>query len=552
MNQNKSKKIIIILIIILTILILIGGFVYAYLTTDIFRNDKELFLKYIMKMADTKEGFIDETLMKYFEKKKTSQYANNGTFNVNVAVQKDQDKFKKLNNFNITFSGQMDEANSRVMQDISLNYSNSIKFPLAYKQISDTIGLQTKYVGAKFIAIKTEKINELPKEVGKEIENINNNLINIQSARNVKITEEQKEYILKTYIEIINKELNINSFSKIEEANSNGYKISLTGEELKNVLTQLLETLKNDKTTLDTINQILGLNKIETDNIKELIENINNNTNSDNEKIEIIVYIHNGNANKLGITTNNGTIYIEKIVENGQIKISITYESNNEKISKVSFTTIFDGINTLQNVKENYELILEYNSQETGETSYKYQLNNNVDFPNAVNIEEFNSENSMTLTDYSTDSVSDFLNAVTERITQVNKQQMEELGVAEGENPLKYIMPSLEIYSNYIDTDSMNELEITTFNQKFDVYAGTNLKGVTVKGLFTTILNNNDSQKENGRKIEEINFDGDEYEATEQNITLLKSTIETEASYKVEFEKNENTGIIYRVVINKK
>ena len=52
--------------------------------------------------------------------------------------------------------------------------------------------------------------------------------------------------------------------------------------------------------------------------------------------------------------------------------------------------------------------------------------------------------------------------------------------------------------------------------------------------------------------IEEINIDGEEYEVTEQNITFLKSNINVEDAYRVEFEKDSNTGLIYRAVINKR
>lgn len=99
--------------------------------------------------------------------------------------------------------------------------------------------------------------------------------------------------------------------------------------------------------------------------------------------------------------------------------------------------------------------------------------------------------------------------------------------------------------------NEISEEEVATFNEKFEMYESTNLQGVTVKGLLSTIQLNNESQEDN-RKIKEIHFDGEEYDVTDQNITLLKSSVETETAYRVEFERDENTGIIYRVVINKK
>ena len=68
----------------------------------------------------------------------------------------------------------------------------------------------------------------------------------------------------------------------------------------------------------------------------------------------------------------------------------------------------------------------------------------------------------------------------------------------------------------------------------------------------STIQLNNEGQQNKDRRIREIHFDGEEYEVTDQNILLLKSNVELETAYRVEFEKEENTGIIYRAVINKK
>ena len=166
----------------------------------------------------------------------------------------------------------------------------------------------------------------------------------------------------------------------------------------------------------------------------------------------------------------------------------------------------------------------------------------------------------MILNDYEEEQVNNFLKQVEERIKKVNKQQMEELGLKENENPLiqMFMMPFWQslAYSQAAgaisNSGNMSELEVTTFNQKFENYEGTNLQGVTVKGLLSTIQLNNESQEDENKKIKEIHFDGEEYEVTDPNIVFLKSSVETETAYRVEFERDENTGMIYRAVINKK
>ena len=125
---------------------------------------------------------------------------------------------------------------------------------------------------------------------------------------------------------------------------------------------------------------------------------------------------------------------------------------------------------------------------------------------------------------------------------------MEELGVSEDQNPIQYLIPSF-LEGNQANAQ-IDEQSVNAFNAKFELYQSTNTKGATVKGLLTTIQNNNEMS--GNSKIEEINMDGEEYEVTDQNITYLKSSINVDDAYRVEFEKDSSTGLIYRAVINKR
>ena len=130
---------------------------------------------------------------------------------------------------------------------------------------------------------------------------------------------------------------------------------------------------------------------------------------------------------------------------------------------------------------------------------------------------------------------------------------MEQKGIVSEQNPLNYIMPSIivEKLTGNTTGNNISEEEIATFNDKFYLYEGTSQKGVTVRGLMSIIQTNNESATSDNRKIKEIHFDGVEYETTDQNITLIKDSIEPETLYRVEFELDANSGLIYRTVINK-
>ena len=570
MNQKKNTKILLIIIVII-ILAGVGILVFA---TDIFKSDKEMFFKYMADIGDPKKGFIDEELKQYFEKKNNTPYNDEGEFSINISCDPNtlsenlQKNVDSTNNFNISFSGQVDTANSKAAQNISLNYSNDVKFPINYKQIENKIGLQTKYVGSKFVAIETEKLNKFSEDLD-DVESYEEMVDKLQKMEKVELTEDEKSHIKDTYITVINQQLEKDKFSKVKESDMSGYKLSLTGTDLQNVLVKLLETLKNDQTTVDKLNEYLKIQKnsakITASQIDDAIKSIKDDTDFSDKNFEIAVYQKNRDVCKLVIETTEGTIAIEKKIEGNQQNIVVSYEMKEDKKSKISFSANFENLESLQNIKENYELIMSLPEVAESSTTtdvdsevvvYKYNFSNDVNFTDSATVEDFSSDNSLMLTDYDSDQVSSFLNAVVERISEVNEQQMGQLGLEASENPIVNIIPSIGLYLGNMNVlnqvnSNMSEAEINNFNQKFEAYESTNLKGVTVKGLLSTISLNNQSE-ETSNEVKEINYNGEEYEASEQNITLIKGEIDTEKSYRVEFEKDQDTGLIYRAVINEK
>lgn len=565
MKQKKSK-IIIILIIIVILVIILASLGIAYFATDLFKSNKTLFAKYAGQIADENQGFIENALQQYNEKKQSNTYSDKGTFSVNASANSSTTNLDNVNKFNVTYTGQVDTTNSKSEQNVSINYSDSVKFPVNYKKIGNKIGLQTDYVGSKYIGIESDKMEKL---------SLDTNTINSseaeQTSSNVDIKEikdgttELKNILQNPFSQedIVNIKNNIISimdgisdskFSNINDSNGKGYKLVLSGDDLKNVLIQLLQKLSQDTETLDKINEYLqnqgNSNKLTATQIEKEITNITNNSDFDNETLELTVYKKNGKTNKFIIKIEDLEIDVEKNNSNNNIEYNVVVDANynNEKM-KISLKTVYQGLETMQQVNENYELSIE-NSQNT----YIYHLTNVVDFTQTKEIEDFTSDNSLILTDYDKDVVSNFLVQVGQRIQEVNSTQMAQLGIEESDNPILHLIPSFGTYSDIIsnmNTSQINEQDVNTFNQKFELYESTNLGGATVKGLLTTINLNNESQEEN-RKIEEINFNGQEYEASTQNIAFIKEDIKTDAYYRVEFEKDQSTGLIYRAVINPK
>lgn len=582
MGQKKNSKIILIVIILLVMLILITGIAYTFFATDILKSNKELFFKYITQMGDEKEGFFENQLNQYFEKQKNTPYHNEGTFALNVTSENGEPKeYEKVNQFNISFSGTTNKVNNSSEQNISLNYSDEVTFPFSYRKIKETIGLQTQYVGSKYVAIQTD---ELLHQSDNEIEGADDFIKakeKIGKLVQFPFTKEEWKQVQETYMKVINDQLQDSQFSKIEENNKKGYKLNLQAEQIKNIQIQILETLKMDQMTLDKINQYreeLDIStKITANTIDNEIKDLQRNTSSEEENYEITVFEEKGKTTAIVLTMQEVEIKVEKKKQdNSQLQYTISIRTLKEDNNmNIAFHANYTGLENLQNVNENYEIKIELNMPQNanlttntsnfGETTdkmiYQYQFNNQINFTDTVNIEEFSDNNAMILNNYESEQVNNFLQQVVERIQMVNQQQMEELGLSENENPMiKMLDPVLGMFSygqtttmGNINSINIAEEEVNSFNTKFENYESTNLKGTTVRGLLSTIQQNNLVNEENEeRKIKEIHFDGEEYETTDQNIVFIKDAIEIEESYRVEFERDEDTGLIYRAVINKK
>ena len=560
-SKNKGLKIAIIIVII--ILALGITFSCLYFFTDLFKSNKELFFKYTAQIVQQENGFIGEGLKQYLDKKQNTPYEDNGNIDFDISLPDLGQNDDVLDNFNISFSGKINKPNAKNEQNITLNYSNDVNFPFYYRKSNDMQGIQSEYIGTKYIAIKD----------GQELQGADNVDLSfvdtVASLQNLQIPYDQIQNLKTTYFDNIINQIENGKFSKISEENKVGYRLSLTGDELKNVLTQILETLKDDENTIDQLNALLGLqqssSKIRTTDIDNLIEDLNN---AEVGEIEITVYKNNGKVSGLEIKQESLELSLERTESEGQETYNATINllNNTDTNLNLGLVARFNGLNS-NNIKESYEISVQGKNQNE-DLNYKYTINNSVQFAEAVDIEDFSAQNAVILNDQDEEYVSGLLNAIQDRLIAVNQNQMEQLGATAEQNPLYFVLPT-QILSDVLGIQSNNQLsevEATEFNEKFYLYEGTSQRGVTVRGLLSTIaLNNgyedsssegdepeeNENKRNNNPQITEIHFDGEEYEVSEQNITLIKDMIETETLYRVEFELDSNTGLIYRVVINK-
>lgn len=703
MQKKNSKLQVVILIILICILIALGTFSYLYFFTDLLKSPSEAFIKYATQIGSNKNGFISDNLQEYYNKQNSSPYEENGNMNFKISIPNLEEELKLVQNFNISTSGKADRTNQNIEKQINLNYSNNQEFPMTYIRNKNTEGIQTKYVGKKFIAIREEK-NENEQQVNtennienditqnnsnNESENNNNNLEEekqageekeiaqqedekqsgadvtklskkVESAKNRKVEAQDIIEIYNNYGKIIKEQVKENNCIKISDNQNTAYKLKLTGEQTRDILIQMLEKLKQDDKTLSIISdyyKLLGSSTgLKSSDINKNIEKLKQSDKLKNTDTEISLYTQKGKLNKILVTSANNKIEISKNENKSETlyNIILEIEDSENNISKFNLDIKYIGLEDLEEITESYNLKIETpytdntlnsevkilskeeeksavetmvadaksekllkgenadtitdtdiqnilnsgnnefytnmkvekqdeitfkitfintsdeflidnkgkitkepdknerkeeKSKKTEKIQYETKFENKVKFVPNVSIERLTSENAVILNDKDQEYVDNLLSSIEQRWKDVNAKFMEELGASEEQNPIKYIIPTY-ILSQNANGQNTNQEEVNTFNTKFELYQSTNSKGATVKGLLTTIQNNNEVEGNN--KIEEVNLNGEEFEVTEQNITLMKSSINVEDDYKIEFEKDSDTGLIYRAVVNKK
>lgn len=493
----KKKTLLIIIISLIVLLVVAGGvFTYLFLATDLFKSDKQLFLKYAVNMADNKNDI--NVLDSYNNRKKTMAYENSGSFTVNtelmnkstsdIATQMVQSVINFGNDTNISFSGKVDNANKKVEENVQINYSDTVNFPFTYKQDGEIYGIKADIVTPNYIAIQNNNLPELLQKLGAtDVTNIPNKL-KVQEIQSLKLTDEEKTHILNTYIIPMINGIADEKFSKEENTDKSvSYALTLNYQEINNIIAQMLQTLSTDTMMINKINSILQeiyqnqSMKITSEDIQKVVNNINAAT-IDDGVATIKVVQKDGKTIFLSVNANELTLKFEKVLNNSNVVYNISLTDNKGNAFTIGLS--YSGIDT-NNVFENFSVNI--SAQEAMNVSYTFE--NTITFGNQVSIEPMDLTKTAVLNNYPAEQVQPFMTQLGNVITKINTNQMTQIGYpTDMVNPMVmwFTMPVyLQIYnsaSESIQNNNLNEQEKDANNMEFESYKG-QIKGSQVKNL---------------------------------------------------------------------
>ena len=564
----KAKTIEKLIIIVIVLIFILGGiFAYLYFATDVLKTNAQLFFKYLGQMVDVQDGFIDNQLTEYSKKKYTGKYEDSGKFYMDVNISgMDSETLQTLNDFNIEYSGKVDNTTRKNEQDISLNYSSDVNFPFKYKYADETLGLQTDYVSSKYVGIENRNLKQFIEKFGvtdtTEFPDTIDFFSNFTNQETITYTNEEREQIINTYKSILEGKLGQKEFTKTKENNTESYSVEITNQELKDLVLNVLETLKNDQILIPKMEEAT----------KEIIESMNANS-AEEITIQNIIQgiIDDINASEIDEGTNIITVsQIDKklssiAIKNDQTELKITktntqgtltygieinmLDVETQESMRYFLTASYQGLEQLASVNETYQygLVGTMNGQEQ---KMVYNLNCTDTFNDGITIADYAEDEIQKLNEYDAEQIVTLITSIVERIGQVNTMQMEEIGFSEYGNPLLFASPltslSMLMYnqaSDVVNESSMSEVEMEAFNQRFMQYEGEQ-SGTTVRALLQTVISNNVGETDENRKIE---VSGD-ITLTKEDTKVPTEDVNTGSMYNVQMQYNDE-GIISQIII---
>lgn len=584
MNERVIKRLI--LIIVILILAIAGVFAYLYFGTDLLKSEEQLFYKYFGKALEIENS---DKLAEYINKRLTNNYEITGKYTANLQADVDEqtnDGLDKINNARIEFTGKVDNVSHKNEHNFNIRYSDDVSFPFDFRSSNNLIGLQSDYVSSAYIGIENENIQEfLENTIGMQdasgfpdsLEMFSGN----SNAQMKELSEEEKKHLQDTYLPIIQEALSSKEFTASEENSVTSYNVTVSQDDLNNIMQNVLNTAREDDMVLSIYEQATNQSR---DVLIEAIDNfIEAQSNND------ISYGYDGTSSDITISievddAKNSTIVLK---EDGQ-EIRFGIRCNNEDIvcsletsTQESNDRVYITLTIYGMSSDNVNTVLEngyITSTDDGkEQTYIYQYTSNVTFNDSVSIEDFNNENIQILNDYGQEQVLPFLEQVGARIEEVNKNQMEELGLSEDQNPLILMMPA-PIASTIILTNQINE-SFEDIDENMDENTNEDINvaqareanrllesniiaqqaaqqyfsGTEVSDLLSMIVSNNTSIKDNEEMqisvtVEASNWDG-ENKPDGKIVSENFDSPNMESFYNVEYTKDEATELINQIII---
>ena len=400
-------------------------------------------------------------------------------------------------------------------------------------------------------------------------------------------SEEEKQKLKTTYINIITTNVSKDNFSKEKnqaiqiDGNSiyaNAYSLTLTKEQMNNLYIKIIEQCKQDEIILNKLDKMQTLWDLlnQNDNpislreqfIQEMEKIINQITknNIGQEEAKIIIYENKGTTLKITIQHPDNEINIDTLSLQNEKYTQISYhntkkeqllicKSNNEE-TNISLKNIenektteysllieekINGNNGIKNVTATYE-----NNTSLVEATIQQEMNSVNQFEEEIVLKEENAINLSELEEEPLQSiVKQVNNGVSQKITEIMSNDIKKEDIWE----VLKIMGLVKEGQSF-EVIGVTEAEKNRFNSKFEILQGENLESSNILNLIQAIENNFIDMEVISNT--ELRLKLDRANKNQEVVTNLTSFIEENKNrkYNVKVEYDQTTGLVNGVILS--
>lgn len=586
----KGKKISVIVIIIVAVLAVAGTvFGYLFFKTDILRMSNELFAKYINQNIEIYNKLSDSKVL--------NTYKN----------LKDEDKYEENSELTVTYSegGEISNPFNNLKAKLNVQKDNDENYYYADGQIifaeeeyleseiikeKDVYGVRFSDVAKQFIGVKNDQnLEETAKDIGIDsiyLNTIMNIIDGTQSASEEVISTQNAEDLKSKYMKILTDSIAKGTFSKQKKAmitynnattKTNAYTVSLSSQQVENMLIQILNTAKSDTTLLDKFSSFVDEEDINAqidEQIRKITEEYEIPT------LKITVYENSKKTIRTVVELGSNKAIIENTETNGTIKsniqvslmqdeninqyaIGITRKNlndNEENEIKLTDLNNEDDENATIAITSNLQKDSTSTTIESGVSYKKGILSIGVSINDEIKFES-DFEKKQTLAERNYIVLNDLSSERRKTIVEDLKKKVPEKAELRTELLLEALQLKKSTAPDVPDYE-MPQVEINKFNSKFEFYAGDQVSASNVKVLLNIVKDNLGSAEitpinpENASGVirdEDIKYNFklniEKGKSNEQESQNVSDKIKDKKKYKVTINYKEINGLIDNIII---
>lgn len=364
----KSKKKVIAIIFVLIILALGAAAAYIYFFTDLFRTPEDLFYKYVEKAAKTESQYDYQDFLKGLEASQTKSYKGKSNIGIELkgnsySTKQEQSTYNLINGIGLEVETKSKPSENKSAYDLNVKFAGTNLVNLEVVKDKDIYGVKSDLLDSQYIAVENNNLKDLMRKLGVSTTNVPDKIETIDIYKLLYISKEDQDKIVNTYKDVIKNNISSDKFTKVDGADTNttAYSLKLNQKDFLNIMTKVLETLKDDDTLLnlviDKINTLVSLNptiqgyinnksiyssKI-TDNLtkeklKEYIDEAlkelkGTQTSKDDSFVEFLVYASNGKTVRMEFKFNDEVVMAFDFYDvDGKQKV-VMYAQEAQKLS---------------------------------------------------------------------------------------------------------------------------------------------------------------------------------------------------------------------------